>query len=131
MTIRHLLPGMLLGTAVALSCDSGPKSGDVAVELVTPRTDIGAVMFRARATEPETIDTVTGACRDCRVYMLRVSEREVRGVVTGTLPLGDVMFLTVSNRELYEAYQVQLLQAADTASRLVSITGSQLRLPTP
>jgi hypothetical protein len=128
---RLLLAAALVGAVTVASCDTGPKSGDVAVELVTPQTGLGAVMFAATATEPQTIDTVTAACDGCRVYMLRVSEREVRGVATGAIALGDVLYLTVSDRDLVEAYDVRLMQAADTAYGVVPIAGSQLRLPAP
>jgi hypothetical protein len=119
-----LVAAFVLGAV--LSCDSGPKAGDLAIQLTTTRSDLGAVMFTARAAEPETIDTVTAACQGCRVFMVRANEREVRGIVTGTLSQGTIANLTVSNRGVPEAYAVQALQASNRTHGVVATTGTQL-----
>ncbi len=115
-----------LGTAVG-SCDSGPKAGEITAEIVTPVTELGAASFSARALEPYTIDTVTAACSGCTAYMTRVTEREVRGIVTGRFGGGAVLWVTVSDRGVRDPYSIQLLELAAPDYSLPSVAGSSLR----
>lgn len=118
---------VLLAGAALGSCDSGPKAGEIVAEIVTPRTDLGAASFRTRALEPYSIDTVTAACSGCTAYMTRVSDREVRGVVTGRFGAGPLLRVTVSDRDVREPYSVDLLELAAPDYSLPSVAGSSLR----
>lgn len=118
---------VLAGSVLLGSCDSGPKAGEIVAEIVTPIVELGAASFRARALEPYTVDTVTAACAGCTVYMTRVTDREVRGVVTGRFGAGPLLRVMVSDRSLREPYSVDLLELAAPDYSLPSISGSSLR----
>ncbi|UCF41367.1 MAG: hypothetical protein JSW43_03285 [Gemmatimonadota bacterium] len=117
--LRLALP---LGVILSLSCDSGPKDGEVVVALDTPSQDLGAIAFTLNALGPEVIDTVTAACGGCRVDLRRRSAKQVDGVVTGPLVSGALLRVAVSNRKLPQAYVAEALQAARRDYALVSVT---------
>lgn len=125
---RRVLAMLGVGLWAALSCDTGPRAGDVPIELTSTRTDLGAVLFVARAAEPQTIDTVTAACQGCQAFMVRASASEVRGVLTGQLVDGTVLNLTVSDRKAVEAYTIQLVQVATRAHDVVGSVGTRMVL---
>ena len=125
---RTLTAFVLLAAGAALgSCDSGPKAGEIVAEIVTPVVELGAASFRARALEPYTIDTVTAACTGCMAYMTRVTDREVRGIVTGRFGAGPLLRVTVSDRDVRDPYSVELLELAAPDYSLPSVAGSSLR----
>jgi len=115
----------------ATSCDSGPKAGEIVAELVTPQQALGAAMFRVNAIETYAIDSVTAACSGCRAFMSRVSEREVRGVVTGSFSAGPLLRVMVSDRDARSSYSVLLLQLAAPTYEIVPLGGSSLTFPAP
>lgn len=124
-----------VGLAVAwaailvVSCDSGPKAGEVVLELVTPYQDLGAVSFTVVAEEPNVIDTVTAGCSGCEVFTVRASDRQMLGVITGSLQAGPVLRLTVSDVDVPAAYSGRILQAANQAFELVPTAPSRLQGP--
>ncbi|KPK07229.1 MAG: hypothetical protein AMS20_03195 [Gemmatimonas sp. SG8_28] len=125
---RTLTVGVVLAAGTALgSCDSGPKAGEIVAEIVTPVVELGAASFRARALEPYTIDTVAAACTGCTAYMTRVTDREVRGIVTGRFGAGPLVRVTVSDRDVRDPYSVELLELAAPDYSLPSVAGSSLR----
>ena len=129
MTKRMVRLGTLALLVAAVStCDSGPKAGDLVVELVTPRTELGAAQFSVIATEPYTIDAVSASCAGCTAYTVRVSDREMRGVVTGNFAAGTLLFVTVPDLDGAEAYSFGLQELAAPGFNLVSMSGSSLRL---
>ena len=123
---RALLAATVL---VALgSCDSGPKSGELTVELVTPHAQLGAASFKVTAVTPASIESVVAACAGCAVYAARVSDREVRGVVTGRFGAGPVIGVVVSDVGLPDAYAFQLYELAAPDYTLRNLVGSSLRI---
>jgi hypothetical protein len=122
------LATLAIVVAVVSTCDSGPKAGDLIVELVTPRPELGAAQFSVTATEPYTVDAVTAACAGCTAYTVRVSDREMRGIVTGTFTAGMLLFVTVPDLDGAEAYSFGLQEMAAPGFNLVSLEGSSLRL---
>jgi len=130
MTIRPftaLAAGVALAAALA-SCDSGPKSGELTVELVTAQAPLGAVSFRVTATSPATIDTIVPACQGCAVYTARVSEMDVRGVVTGAIGAGAVFGVMVPDLSLRDSYAFQVLEFAAPDYGLRNVSGSRLEI---
>ncbi len=128
---RHVRWAALAVMVAAMSCDSGPKAGEIVAELVTPQQTLGAAMFRVSAVEPYAIDSVTPACSGCRTFTSRVSERELRGVVTGSLSAGPLVRVMVSDRDAQSGYSILLLQLAATTYEIVSLGGSSLTFPAP
>ncbi len=124
--IRLALP---LAAVVSLSCGSGPKAGDVVMELITPTQDLGAISFTVTAVQPEVIDTVTAVCGACEVFLLRRSATEVDGVVTGPLVPGPLLRLTVSDVQLPEAYAAQVHEAATRDYALTSVAAIRVEIP--
>ena len=116
--------------ALLVSCDSGPKAGDVTASLATPHQELGSVMFQVTAMAPNTIQGLTAACTGCKAFMSRVSDSEVRGIVTGPFGPGALVHVTVSNRRVPQAYAIQLLEMARTDYGLTALSGSTLQFPT-
>jgi hypothetical protein len=110
------------------SCDSGPKAGELPVELVTPQAQLGAASFKVTATSPASIDSVVPVCQGCTVYMARVSDREVRGVVTGPFGPGPLIGVLVPDLSLRDAFAFQLFELAAPDYTLRNLTGSSLRI---
>ena len=127
----RMLRALLIPLAVVLAtgCDSGPQSGDLTVQLVSPVEGLGALSFRITAAEPMMIDTVTAACAGCSAFTTRINEREVRGVVTGDIGPGAVLRISVSDTKVREAYIGQVIEASAPDYELVSITGMELTIP--
>lgn len=125
-----VLTAALAAMAVLGSCDSGPKAGDVTATLATQHSQLGSVMFEVTATTPNTIEGLTAACASCRAFMSRISDTEVRGIVTGPFVAGPLVHVTVSDRKLLEAYSIQILELARTDYGLEALAGSSLQFPT-
>lgn len=123
--VRSLAP-LVLALAV-WTCDSGPKAGEIVAELVGPQSSLGAASFLTTALDPYTVDTVTAACEGCTVYMTRVSDTEVRGIVTGRFGSEAVLRVTVSDRDERDPYTVRLLELAAPDYSTIAISGSSLR----
>ena len=131
---RFRIGGFAIATAilaVLASCDSGPKAGDVTASMATSHQELGSVMFRVTAVAPNTIEGLTAACTGCKAFMSRVSDNEVRGIVTGPFGAGPLVHVSVSDRGVPEAYSVQLLEMARTDYGLTALSGSSLQFPTP
>lgn len=124
----RVLRGALIGVAavLAVACDSGPKAGEVVMELSSPVADLGAISFTVTAAEPNILDTLTAACAGCRSFTTRLSEREMRGVVTGDFGPGPVVRVSVSDVGARSAYAGQLLEASAPDYALVSVDSMQL-----
>lgn len=120
--------GIVIGVAAALAvaCDSGPKAGELTMELSSPVPALGALSFTVTAAEPTTLDTLTAACGGCRIFTTRLSEREMRGVVTGDFGPGAVARVAVSDVKVPSAYTGQLLEAAAPDYALRSVDQMQL-----
>jgi hypothetical protein len=116
--------------AVLLSCDSGPPSGDLTVEFSSGQPQLAAVMFEVTATDPHTIDALAPACSGCQLFTARVSERVMRGILTGAVSAGPVVRVTVPDVRVPEGYTVRLMQLAQADYTLVTLVGSSLSIPT-
>ncbi len=125
--IRYGLVGLMV--AALAQCDSGPKAGELTAALTTT-TQLGAAMFKVIAVEPYTIEDLTAACSGCRAFMTRVSDREVRGIVTGTFGAGPLVHVGVSDRSVPEAYTIELMQLARTTYALDGLVGKTLTFVT-
>jgi hypothetical protein len=126
---RSLWLALPLALMLSLSCDSGPKNGEVVVQLVTPAQDIGAIAFTLTAVEPEVIDSVTAACAGCRLDLRRRSARQLDGVISGPIVAGDLLRVTVSNVLVPIAYRAEALQVARSDYALYSATTVRLEVP--
>lgn len=126
-TVRLIL--VLAAAVVAGSCDSGPKSGEIVAELTSPHASLGAASFRVTTVEPYSIESVTAACTGCRVFTVRVTERELRGVVTGTFSAGPLLRVLVSDRDVQGVYSAMLMELAVPTTELVGLFGSSLSFP--
>lgn len=104
--------GFLALAAGVLACSDGPRAGEIVMELVGPRNDLAAVSFRAAASAPQTLDTVTAACAGCEVVVIRVSPAEFRGVLVGSALTGPVLRLAVSDVAAVASYGAQVVEAA-------------------
>ncbi len=129
---RHAMLRLIAATVAALlagSCDSGPKSGEIVAELTTPYTDLAAASFRVTTIEPYAVESATADCPGCSVFTLRVSDRELRGVVTGTFSAGPLFRVLVSDRDAEGVYSVSLMELAVPTAELVGLFGSSLSFP--
>ncbi len=116
---------LLLAVAATVTCDSGPKVGDLVFDLTTPNQDDGAIQFLVTATEAATLVAVNAACMGCTVYVIPTSETEIRGVLTGSVVPGAALRVTVSdvgNKSLYSAVVVAVANRAFTLRSAVGYT---------
>ncbi|HEX9691596.1 MAG TPA: hypothetical protein VGA22_05820 [Gemmatimonadales bacterium] len=119
-----------LVSLLAHGCDLGPPAGEIVFTLDGPQP-VAAVQFRVVAGEPETIDTVTAACTNCAVYMVRNGDREVRGVLVGDLSAGEALSVLVSNREAVDLYTATVAGVALADFTLIASAGFTLTGPPP
>ncbi len=105
---------LMLGVlaAVALSCDSGPKAGELPFDFETPNNDDRAIAFRATATAPFAITGIASNCSGCQVFVERVSDIDWRGILTGVPGNGPAILLEVSDRKEVEAYSMTVTRVA-------------------
>jgi hypothetical protein len=101
------LTALALGAACGDS--TGPTDNTVLVQLTGAPGDDGALIFKVLAGGQERIDTVLPACSDCRLFSRRVSDVEVRVMITGTVSIGPLARVRVSNPvpQSYTAFAVE------------------------
>jgi len=99
----------LIGLGLACGDGTGPVDRTLVVRLDAAPGDDGAIVFRVLAAGQERIDTVMPACNACRVFSRRVSDAQVRVVVTGSLAPGALVRIGVSNPvpQSYTAFAVE------------------------
>ncbi len=110
--MRRLFSVFVLLSVAGLSCDSGPKAGELALDFETPENDDRAIIFIAVATEPFTITGMTADCAGCQLWVHKVSDIDWRGVLTGVPGNGPAIRLGVSDRKAVEAYTVSVTKVA-------------------
>ncbi|MFQ6045837.1 MAG: hypothetical protein ACE5PT_05665 [Gemmatimonadales bacterium] len=113
---------------LAPACDFGPDAGKLTWSLATAAQNTGGVAFEVTAPEAQTIDTVLAACAGCQLFTLRMGDDAVRGVVVGTIGVGDLVTAEVSDVGSPELYTLRLIEAASTTYQPLSITEFQLTL---
>lgn len=126
MKLRALVVFALLGL-VATACD-GPSAGELSIDLVTPNSGDGAILFKVKAPSSLDLGDVTAACSGCQAFFYRLSETELYGAVTGNLTSGPLARLAVSNVGVRSTYEVTILQISGIDRRLRSDVGYELRL---
>jgi hypothetical protein len=120
---------VLAGLAVAAaSCKEGPQAGDLSVNLTTPNSDDGAMQFTATATSPTTITGLSGACANCKLFIVKVSDTQYKGVVTGTIVSGTLFKLSVSDTRTPSSYSVTVDAASSQSYVLRSGSGYSVTL---
>jgi hypothetical protein len=107
----------LLLALAAASCKDGPTAGELNVRLMSPNSDDGAIHFRASAATPNTITGMTAACASCKLFQVKVSDTDYRGVLTGDITAGTVLRLAVTDTKA-EGYTVQVVAVASRTSQL-------------
>jgi hypothetical protein len=106
MRHRHLT-ALTLGLALlGQSCKEGPKAGELQVDLTTPNSDDGAVQFTAIAAATFTLSGATAACSGCKLFVVKVSDSQYKGVVTGNIGAGALLRLGVSDTRKPANYSI-------------------------
>src|SRR5690349_2965230 len=82
MKSRILLALGLGLTLAAMSCKEGPTAGELEANLTTPNSDDGALQFTATAAANVSITGISQACSGCKLFVVKVSDTQYRGVVT-------------------------------------------------
>ncbi|MSR05648.1 MAG: hypothetical protein EXR93_01050 [Gemmatimonadetes bacterium] len=122
----------LAGVALALlatSCKEGPTAGEFNVSLTTPNSDDGAIQFVANATAPEVITGVSSACAGCKLFVVKVSDNQYKGVLTGPIVAGTLFRVAVSNTKLTGTYALTIQAVSNRAhATRNSLTGYSVAL---
>ncbi len=126
---RRILALAGLGLALlAASCKEGPTAGELAVNLTTPNADDGAIQFTATATTPTVITGVSQACGGCKLFVVKVSDTQYKGVLTGQLAAGTLFRIGVSDTKA-SGYAVAINAVANrTYANRNSTTGYSITL---
>jgi len=118
---------ILLVGLVAFACD-GPTAGELSVELVTPSTTDGAILFKIKTPSAMDVGEATASCSQCQAFSYRISDTELYCVVTGDLSSGPLARIAVSNVGIRGAYELTILEVSGRDRRLRSNAGYELRL---
>jgi hypothetical protein len=115
-----------LSTLVACSHDTnGPMAGTLTVNLASPNSDDGAVLFTVSGGP---IDSV--ASPGHQIYSARLDSRTLRLIVTGDIGSGIIATIYVSDMRLASSYSATVNQVAaresyaqrDVASYLLTLS---------
>jgi hypothetical protein len=112
MTGRALL--LLAGLCSLGACshdDSGPTAGILNVNLSTPNTDDGALLFTVSGGP---VDSV--AAPDLRLYSARLDPTTLRVIVMGNLGSGGVARIYIADSRLASNYSATVNQVAARGS---------------
>ena len=112
---------------VGVACD-GPTAGEISLELVTPSTSDGAILFEVEAPSSKELGDVTAACSGCQAFFYTVSATKLYAVVTGPLTAGPLARVAVSDVGAISAYAVTIVEISGLDHRLRSDVGYELRL---
>ncbi len=126
MRFRTLL-ALALAALVAPACD-GPTAGELSIDLVTPNSNDGAILFKLRTPSPREFGEVTATCSECQAFPYRVSDSELYYVVTGPLTSGPLIRIVVSDASMRSVYHVEILEISGLDHQLRSIVGYELHL---
>ena len=105
----RILLAIGLGFAMAaMSCKEGPTAGELEADLTTPNSDDGALQFTATAATNVSITGISQACSGCKLFVVKVSDTQYRGVVTGNLGTGELFRVGVSDVKKPTNYTIQV-----------------------
>jgi hypothetical protein len=112
--ISRSLMALGVGLAVlATSCKEGPASGEFSVDLTTPNADDGAIQFTATATPGNTITQISQGCAGCKLFVVKVSDVQYRGVLTGNIGTGTLFRIGVSDTKRPSNFSVQIVAVSN------------------
>ena len=114
---------VFLGSA----CD-GPTAGELSIDLVTPSSADGAILFKIRTPSPRELGEVTAVCSGCDAFTYRATASELFCAVTGPLQAGPLVRIAVSDVGMRSVYSVEILEIAGRDHRLRSDVGYELLL---
>lgn len=120
---------LLVAVAVTGACGGGPEPGNLTLELSTPNSDDGAIQFRITSTLPNTISSASVACTGCRIFTAKVSDTEVLGVVTGQIPSGGLVQISVSDVKVPTTYSASVVAVASRQFAVRSAGAYSLSVP--
>jgi hypothetical protein len=126
MRFRGLFVLVLLAL-VTPACD-GPTAGELSIELATPSSGDGAILFRVRTPSPREFGEVSATCPGCQAFSYRVSDSDLYCVVTGSLTSGPLARILVSDPGARAAYLVEILEVSGLDRRIRPPAGYELRL---
>ncbi len=126
--MRYLTLVSIVLLALAMPACDGPTAGEISIDLVTPNTSDGAILFKLRAPSSGEFGDVAAACSGCQVFSYRVTESEVYCVVTGSLTSGPLARVVVSNAGARGIYEMTILEVSGVDRRLRSDVGYALKL---
>jgi hypothetical protein len=123
---------LVVGAAVLFAtCSGGPSAGELVVELSTSNGDTQAVQFTVTAAESKMVESASPACAGCQVFTVRVGDRDLRGVVTGSIQPGPLLRVLVSDVDAIDGYTARLIDAANGGFILLGATGYTLQVRRP
>ncbi len=108
---RIILAAVVLG-AIGLSCDSGPKAGELVFNFESPDNNDRAIVFKATAATPFMITNMSAACSGCQIFPHKVTDQDWRGVLTGVTANTPALRVAVSDRKEIEAYSLTVTDVA-------------------
>lgn len=117
----------LIGAACTGDSTSGPvDSSTLILELSTPHTDDGAVLFELRGP---TIDTVVAVNASLLLFTRRAGDGTMVGALVGPVANGAIAIVRVSNPGAASAYSARIVEVADRQNTLRGeLTGYALRV---
>ncbi len=123
MKPRYAALGLALVLLVACTKD-GPAAGELAVDLITPNNDDGAIQFTVTAITPVTLTGVSSACTGCKLFVVKVSDTQYKGVLTGNLVTGILFRVGVSDTKKPSSYSLTITAVSNrTFATRNSLTG--------
>ena len=126
--MRYLTLVVFVLLALAMPACDGPSAGEISIDLVTPNTSDGAILFKLLTPSSGEFGDVVAACPGCRVFSHRITESEVYCVVTGSLTSGPLVRVVVSNVGARGIYEMTILEVSGVDRRLRSDVGYDLKL---
>jgi hypothetical protein len=119
-----------VGLAVlGLSCKDGPSAGELAVDLTTPNSDDGAIQFVANGSNGATISALSQACSGCKLFIVKVSDTQYKGVITGNLSAGTLFRASLSDAKHPANYSVSIIAVSNrTFGMRAALSGYSLAL---
>ena len=124
MTSRILLAIGLGFALAAMSCKEGPTAGELEADLTTPNSDDGALQFTATAATNVSITGISQGCSGCKLFVVKVSDTQYRGVVTGNLANGALFRVGVSDVKKPNNYTIQVNAVSNRTYALRSVVSN-------